>query len=75
MERLLAGRPDIDAVFAASDLMAAGAMSVLDAAGDACPRTSRSSATTIRRSPRPRAPNSRVSANRSKRWARRRPAC
>jgi len=33
MERLLAARPDIDAVFAASDLMAAGAMSVLSASG------------------------------------------
>jgi DNA-binding LacI/PurR family transcriptional regulator len=31
MERLLAARPDIDAVFAASDLMAAGALSVLAA--------------------------------------------
>ena len=30
-------RPDIDAVFAASDLMAAGAMSVLDAAGRRVP--------------------------------------
>ena len=37
MERLLAARPDIDAVFAASDLMAAGAMSVLDAAGRRVP--------------------------------------
>src|SRR5207253_11389386 len=37
MERLLAGRPDIDAVFAASDLMAAGAMSVLDAASRRVP--------------------------------------
>jgi DNA-binding LacI/PurR family transcriptional regulator len=33
MERLLQARPDIDAVFAASDLMAAGALSVLSAAG------------------------------------------
>lgn len=32
MERLLAARPDLDAVFAASDLMAAGALSVLAAA-------------------------------------------
>jgi DNA-binding LacI/PurR family transcriptional regulator len=38
MERLLAARPDIDAVFAASDLMAAGAMSVLDAAGRRIPQ-------------------------------------
>ena len=37
MERLLAARPDLDAVFAASDLMAAGAMSVLDAAGRRVP--------------------------------------
>jgi len=37
MQRLLAARPDIDAVFAASDLMAAGAMSVLDAAGRRVP--------------------------------------
>ena len=33
MSRILKARPDIDAVFAASDLMAAGALSVLDAAG------------------------------------------
>jgi DNA-binding LacI/PurR family transcriptional regulator len=33
MTRLLAKRPDLDAVFAASDLMAAGALSVLAAAG------------------------------------------
>ncbi len=38
MERLLAGRPDIDAVFAASDLMAAGAMAVLEAAGRRVPQ-------------------------------------
>ena len=37
MERLLAARPDIDAVFAASDLMAAGALSVLAAAGRRVP--------------------------------------
>jgi len=37
MRRLLAARPDIDGVFAASDLMAAGAMSVLDAAGRTVP--------------------------------------
>jgi DNA-binding LacI/PurR family transcriptional regulator len=37
MRRLLAARPDIDAVFAASDLMAAGAMSVLDAQGRRVP--------------------------------------
>lgn len=37
MQSLLAARPDIDAVFAASDLMAAGAMSVLDAAGRRVP--------------------------------------
>jgi DNA-binding LacI/PurR family transcriptional regulator len=37
MRRLLAARPDIDAVFAASDLMAAGAMSVLDAAARRMP--------------------------------------
>ena len=35
--RLLAARPDIDAVFAASDLMAAGAMAVLAAAGRRVP--------------------------------------
>jgi len=32
MRRILAARPDVDAVFAASDLMAAGAMQVLRAA-------------------------------------------
>jgi DNA-binding LacI/PurR family transcriptional regulator len=37
MERLLAARPDIDGVFAASDLMAAGAMSVLEAVGRRIP--------------------------------------
>jgi DNA-binding LacI/PurR family transcriptional regulator len=37
MERLLAARPDIDAVFAASDLMAAGAISILAAAGRRVP--------------------------------------
>jgi DNA-binding LacI/PurR family transcriptional regulator len=38
MERLLAARPDIDAVFAASDLMASGAMAVLEAAGRRIPQ-------------------------------------
>ncbi len=38
MERLLAARPDIDAVFAASDLMAAGAMAVLESAGRRIPQ-------------------------------------
>ena len=38
MERLLNDRRDIDAVFAASDLMAAGAMSVLEAAGRRIPQ-------------------------------------
>ncbi|HLO35490.1 MAG TPA: LacI family DNA-binding transcriptional regulator [Candidatus Deferrimicrobium sp.] len=38
MERLLKARPDIDGVFAASDLMAAGALSVLDAAGRRVPQ-------------------------------------
>lgn len=37
MTRLLAARPDIDAVFAASDLMAAGALAVLAAAGRRVP--------------------------------------
>ena len=37
MEQLLAARPDIDAVFAASDLMAAGALAVLAAAGRRVP--------------------------------------
>jgi DNA-binding LacI/PurR family transcriptional regulator len=37
MKRLLAIHPDLDAVFAASDLMAAGAMSVLTAAGRRVP--------------------------------------
>ena len=56
MERLLAARPDIDAVFAASDLMAAGAMAVLEPPDGASPRTSRSSATTTRPSPHPSRP-------------------
>jgi DNA-binding LacI/PurR family transcriptional regulator len=37
MKRLLADRPDIDAVFAASDLMAVGALTVLAAAGRRVP--------------------------------------
>ncbi|HET7728274.1 MAG TPA: LacI family DNA-binding transcriptional regulator [Candidatus Limnocylindrales bacterium] len=37
MRRLLAARPDLDAVFAASDLMAAGAIQVLRAAGRRIP--------------------------------------
>jgi DNA-binding LacI/PurR family transcriptional regulator len=37
MQRLLERRPDIDAVFAASDLMAAGAMRVLKASGRRIP--------------------------------------
>jgi DNA-binding LacI/PurR family transcriptional regulator len=37
MSRLLTKRPDLDAVFAASDLMAAGALSALTAAGRRVP--------------------------------------
>ena len=37
MARLLAARPDLDAVFAASDLMAAGALSALAEAGRRVP--------------------------------------
>jgi DNA-binding LacI/PurR family transcriptional regulator len=37
MERLLATRPDLDAVFCASDLIAAGALAALDAAGRRIP--------------------------------------
>jgi DNA-binding LacI/PurR family transcriptional regulator len=37
MERLLAARPNIDAVFCASDLIAAGALAALDAAGRRVP--------------------------------------
>ena len=37
MTKLLARRPDLDAVFAASDLMAAGALSVLVAPGRRVP--------------------------------------
>ena len=54
MAHLLATHPDIDAVFAASDLMAAGAMAVLDGRRAPGPATtSPSSASTTRRSPRP----------------------
>ncbi len=38
MERLLTARPDIDAVFAASDLMAAGAMASLESSGRRIPQ-------------------------------------
>jgi DNA-binding LacI/PurR family transcriptional regulator len=38
MTRLLAARPDIDGVFIASDLMAAGALPVLAAAGRRVPQ-------------------------------------
>ena len=37
MERLLAARPDLDAVFCAADLMAAGALGVLHASGRSVP--------------------------------------
>jgi DNA-binding LacI/PurR family transcriptional regulator len=37
MERLMAARPDLDAVFCASDLIAAGALVTLDAAGRRVP--------------------------------------
>jgi DNA-binding LacI/PurR family transcriptional regulator len=37
MRRLLKAAPDLDALFAASDLMAAGALNVLRAAGRAVP--------------------------------------
>lgn len=37
MEELLARRPDLDAVFAGNDVMAAGALSVLQAAGKSVP--------------------------------------
>ena len=37
MRRILEARPDVDAVFAASDLMAAGAIQVLRAAGRQIP--------------------------------------
>ena len=70
MERLLAARPDIDAVFAASDLMAAGAMSRPRRGRPARARaTSPSSATTTRRSPSTARPSSPASASRSRRWA------
>jgi DNA-binding LacI/PurR family transcriptional regulator len=37
MRRILAARPDVDAIFAASDSMAAGALQVLRAAGRSIP--------------------------------------
>lgn len=41
MRELLARSPELDAVFCASDVMAAGAMQVLRAAAGGCRRTSR----------------------------------
>ena len=52
MRALLARRPDIDAVFAASDPMALGALRALREAGARCPATSRWSASTTARWPR-----------------------
>ena len=76
MERLLAARPDIDAVFAASDLMAAGALSVLAAAGRRVPAGRRGRR--LRRlagRDHHHARSSPASASRSRRWAARWPAC
>ena len=76
MTRLLAARPDIDAVFAASDLMAAGAITVLEAAGRRVPED----VAIVGYDDSPIAadpPTSAdaASANRSRRWATRWPAC
>ena len=53
MTELLERAPDLDAVFVANDLMAAGALDVLRERGLGCPRTSRWRASTTPRS-RPR---------------------
>jgi DNA-binding LacI/PurR family transcriptional regulator len=52
MKRLLAKRPDIDAVFAASDLMAIGAIRALREGGARSPTTWPWSGSTTPRSPR-----------------------
>ena len=76
MERLLAARPDLDAVFCGIG-PDGGRRPRRPAVGrpSRARRTSRSSATTTRRSPRPRAPPSPASASRSRRWAARWHAC
>ena len=64
MQRLL-GPPDLDAVFAASDLMAAGALASSAPPAGASRTTSRSSASTTRRSPStPTAAHQRPAADR-----------
>ena len=73
---LLAARPDIDAVFAASDLMAAGAIRSSHAAGRRVPEDVAvvGYRRLARRGDRP-TPPSPASASRSRRWAARWPAC
>ena len=53
MRTLLDRHPDLDAVFAANDLMARGALDVLAARGRSVPRTSPSSVSTTARRPPP----------------------
>ena len=75
MEQLLARRPDLDAVFCASDLMAAGALGVLQASGRHVPDDvaivgyDDSPVATTTRPPSP------ASGSRSRRWAARWSIC
>ena len=70
MERLLRDRPDLDAVFCASDLMAVAALG--RAPGRRSSRSGRCRGRRLRRlarSPPPPDPRSRASVSRSRRWA------
>ncbi len=69
MTLLLSRHPDLDAVFAGSDVMAAGARQVLREAAAASPTTSPSSATTTPPSPATWTRPSPASASPYRRWA------